>query len=290
VRLNLSILYRGTLASCNYACSYCPFAKHWESEAELCEDREGLQRFCDWVTHRADDEYRIFFTPWGEALVRKWYRDAIVHLSRLRHVKKVAVQTNLSCDLEWLQASNTAKLGFWCTFHPTQTTLPAFLEQCSRLQELMASYSVGCVGLREHLPAIQELKRRLPDDVYLWINAYKMESKYYDEQLLEILEAIDPLFPINNAQHQSLGRACRSGHTVVAVDSRGDIRRCHFVDHVIGNIYQHGFEECLTQRTCPNFQCECHIGYVHLEHLNLDYIFGDALLERIAQLPNRLSL
>ena len=25
--MNLSILYRGPLSSCNYACGYCPFAK-----------------------------------------------------------------------------------------------------------------------------------------------------------------------------------------------------------------------------------------------------------------------
>ena len=29
--MNLSILYRGPLSSCNYGCEYCPFAKHRET-------------------------------------------------------------------------------------------------------------------------------------------------------------------------------------------------------------------------------------------------------------------
>jgi hypothetical protein len=45
--LNLSILYRGPLSSCNYACAYCPFAKRRESSAELTRDRAALARFLD---------------------------------------------------------------------------------------------------------------------------------------------------------------------------------------------------------------------------------------------------
>ena len=33
--MNFSILYRGPLASCNYDCPYCPFAKRRDSRAQL---------------------------------------------------------------------------------------------------------------------------------------------------------------------------------------------------------------------------------------------------------------
>ena len=96
--LKLSILYRGPLSSCNYDCHYCPFAKHHETAAELADDRRKLRRFVQWVGDRpASDEIRVFFTPWGEALTRRWYQEAIAELSHLPHVRKVAVQTNLSC-------------------------------------------------------------------------------------------------------------------------------------------------------------------------------------------------
>ena len=46
----------------------------------------------------------VLFTPWGEALVRKGYRDALVELSHLPHVDRVAIQTNLSAPLRFVQA------------------------------------------------------------------------------------------------------------------------------------------------------------------------------------------
>ena len=68
--MTLSVLYRGPLASCNYDCAYCPFAKHRSSEEELAADRAGLRRFVDWVTSGAAEALEILFTPWGEVLVR----------------------------------------------------------------------------------------------------------------------------------------------------------------------------------------------------------------------------
>ncbi len=281
MRLELTILYRGTLSSCNYVCSYCPFAKHGESPEELAEDRNGLERFVNWVQERQNDRIAVFFTPWGEALVRHWYRNAIVRLSHLPYVSKVAVQTNLSCCLDWIADADTSKLGFWCTFHPGQTTLKWFLRQCERLSQLGVAHSVGCVGLREHKSAIELLRRSLPHSTYLWINADKSDTSQYDDELINSFEAIDPLFPLNNRHYVTRGRPCRTGYQVVTIDSLGDVRRCNFVKDVIGNIYGEGLESVLMKRPCPNETCGCHIGYVHLEHLQLDRLFGDGILERI---------
>ena len=81
--MKLSILYRGPLSSCNYGCDYCPFAKHRETYAEHQHDQHALERFLNWVANRAGDQIGIFFTPWGEALIRKRYQDAFVRLSAL---------------------------------------------------------------------------------------------------------------------------------------------------------------------------------------------------------------
>jgi sulfatase maturation enzyme AslB (radical SAM superfamily) len=48
LRMDLSILYRGPLSSCNYGCEYCPFAKREESYAQLETDRVALLRFVAW--------------------------------------------------------------------------------------------------------------------------------------------------------------------------------------------------------------------------------------------------
>jgi MoaA/NifB/PqqE/SkfB family radical SAM enzyme len=288
--LAASILYRGPLSSCNYDCSYCPFAKHRETPQELAEDRASLARFCDWIESRPDDQLSLFFTPWGEALVRAWYREAVTTLSRISNIRKVAVQTNLSCKLDWLAETETEKIGLWCTYHPGETRLDNFLRQCNRLDDLHVRYSVGCVGLREHRDEIQRLRDRLPQSIYLWINAYKSEPNYYDDQLITWFERIDPHFPTNNRRHASLGRSCRCGSSVFTVDGAGDVRRCHFVDRVLGNIYEQDFEKVLQDRPCPNATCGCHIGYVHLDHLQLYSVYGDGILERTLEpLPEPLS-
>src|SRR5258708_1938456 len=99
--MNLSILYRGPLSSCNYGCAYCPFAKHAETRQEHDTDRRALERFISWIETNPQHQFSVLFTPWGEALIRKRYQQAFVRLTSLPHINKVAIQTNLSCQLGW---------------------------------------------------------------------------------------------------------------------------------------------------------------------------------------------
>jgi MoaA/NifB/PqqE/SkfB family radical SAM enzyme len=279
--MNLSILYRGPLSSCNYACGYCPFAKRAETPAELARDRACLDRFVGWVGGRTGDAIGVLFTPWGEALVRRWYQDALAALTRMPHVRKAAVQTNLSGRLDWADGCDRSKLALWCTYHPGETTRERFLAKCRELLARGVRFSVGVVGLTEHLAEIEAVRAALPADVHLWVNAYKREPDYYPAEAVEALTRVDPLFPVNNRRHPSRGEACRAGESVIAVDGDGTVRRCHFVREPIGNLYAADFERCLRPRPCPNEACGCHIGYVHLDRLALYPRFGDGVLERI---------
>jgi MoaA/NifB/PqqE/SkfB family radical SAM enzyme len=279
--MTLSILYRGPLSSCNYACDYCPFAKRTETRAELERDRAALDRFVTWCERRTDFRLGVLFTPWGEALVRPWYQEALARLTRSVNVVKAAIQTNLSCKLDWIADCELAKLGLWCTFHPSEVSRERFLAKCLELRALGARFSVGVVGLKEHAAEIAALREALPEDVYLWINAYKRVPDYYDTATARRFADLDPLFPVNNHRHASRGESCRAGADVIAVDGDGHARRCHFVPDVIGNIYDLDFTNCLRERPCPNDTCGCHIGYVHLDRLGLYETFGDGVLERI---------
>jgi MoaA/NifB/PqqE/SkfB family radical SAM enzyme len=279
--MNLSILYRGPLSSCNYECGYCPFAKRTETAAELAHDRVCLARFVGWVGGRSADAIGVLFTPWGEALVRRWYQDALASLTRMPQVRRAVIQTNLSCKLDWLDDCDRTRLALWCTFHPTETTREHFLAKCRELHVCGIRFSVGVVGLKEHLTEIADLRRELPADVYLWVNAYKRQSDYYTGEMVEELTRIDPLFPINNQCHRSRGEPCRAGATVISVDGDGTVRRCHFIREPIGNLYAPDFERCLVERPCINDTCGCHIGYVHLDRLGLYKTFGDGVLERV---------
>jgi len=283
-----TILYRGPLSSCNYGCGYCPFAKRSETHSQLQGDREALSRFVDWVKTQGDrgSNLSVLFTPWGEALIRRWYQDAIGALTSQTNVRKIAIQTNLSCSLDWLARCDLSKLGLWCTYHPAETPRQRFLDQCRKLDAAGAAYSVGIVGLKEHFDEIEAVRGLLPANIYLWVNAYKRIDAYYTDDELRRLSAVDVLFPVNNMRHASFGERCAAGESVFSVDGSGNIRRCHFIDHVIGNIYQEDWQRCFRPRTCTNQTCGCHIGYVHMPKLGLEAIFGDGLLERIPQRRN----
>lgn len=275
-----SILYRGPLSSCNYGCDYCPFAKTTNTREELRDDEEKLGRFVDWVQGRPES-IGVLFTPWGEALYHRAYQQAITRLSHLPNVRRVSIQTNLSARLGWLADGMPGKVALWTTFHPSQTPRGKFVAQCAELDRLGIAHSVGVVGLKEAISDIEALRGELNPATYLWVNAYKRQAEYYSAEGLARLEAVDPLFPVNNRHHPSKGETCRAGASVFSVDGEGTMRRCHFIRLPIGNIYEAGFESALRERPCTNEVCGCHIGYVHLDRLDLYGTFGEGVLERI---------
>jgi hypothetical protein len=234
----------------------------------------------DWVLSR-DENIGILFTPWGEALYHHAYQTAITRLSHAPNVQRVAIQTNLSCRLDWLVGCDRSRVAFWTTYHPTQTERHKFLGQCNELDRLGVSHSVGVVGLKEQFAEIEKLRAELNPATYLWINAYKRDPDYYTQAEIGMLSQIDPLFPLNTGSYSSRGKSCFAGRNVFTVDGDGTMRRCHFVKQPIGNIYAPDFENGLYERKCPNEVCGCHIGYIHLEELDLYSVFGDGILERI---------
>ena len=278
-----NILYRGPLSSCNYACSYCPFAKTSNTAAELQDDAQKLDRFVTWVAEQNDREIGILFTPWGEAAIHPYYQEAIAKLSHLPNVYRVAIQTNLSGKLAWLKNCELQTAALWTTYHPSQTTLDSFLSQTKILDEIGAQYSVGVVGFTDELETIQDLRARLHPEVYLWANAYKDVDDYYRPGEIEAFEKIDPHFRTNTHYHPSQGKPCNAGHSSFSVDGEGNVQRCHFIKKTIGNIYHPEFRKALAPAPlpCSNETCGCYIGYIHLPSLQLDKVYQEGLLNRI---------
>ncbi|WP_230538164.1 STM4011 family radical SAM protein [Janthinobacterium sp. FW305-129] len=281
----LSLLYRGTLSSCNYACGYCPFAKKRDSRAALARDAREVARFTDWVAAQARP-IGVLFTPWGEALVRRHYRSAMQTLAALPHVRQVALQTNLSGPLDWLdKMDGLEKVGLWCTYHPDQTTLSRFLARCARLDAMGVRYSVGVVAMNEHLDAIRALRAALPAHVYLWLNAYDRRGPgYYSEPELAELDAIDPWFAQNRRPSPSRNKPCLAGEAALSVDGDGELARCHFVPERLGNLYTDDLADLLQEKSCPRFKCDCYIGYAQRKDLPFQSTFENGVLARIAPL------
>ena len=125
----LTILYRGPLASCDYDCPYCPFANRHDPPDALRADRAALARFVGWASSAPVAELSVFVTPWGEALVRRWYREALATLSHLPGVRRVAIQTNLSARVDWVADADPGRLALWCTYHPGEIEAERFLRR-----------------------------------------------------------------------------------------------------------------------------------------------------------------
>jgi len=274
----LSILYRGSLLSCNYDCYYCPFAKGKDTKKSLANDAFELRRFVDWVS-KQKQPIRVFFTPWGEAFVRRHYQDAIIDLGTIPHVERIAIQTNLSLSNAAIIRCKSEKLALWCTYHPSQTSRSKFIEKCHLMKTQGIRFSVGMVGNRDELDEISAMRFALPKDIYLWVNANRDEQEQYKTNELELLHTIDPLFEKNLHIYSSQGKACRTGSEVISVDGSGNVQRCHFVKESLGNLYDGSFIQ--TKAPCQAQTCDCHIGYIHMPELDLYKEFGNGILERI---------
>ncbi|WP_062055451.1 STM4011 family radical SAM protein [Aquimarina longa] len=274
-----NILYRGSLDSCNYDCPYCPFAKKKNTRQELQYDQECLDRFTNWVASR-NETIHILLTPWGEGLIRKYYQKAMIDLSHMSTVAKIAIQTNLSCSLDWIHQVNKKTFALWVTYHPNEVDFEVFVRKCNFLIANDIQFSIGIVGVKEHFEAIERLKEEIKDR-YIWINAYKREENYYTEYEKAWLTNVDSLFPYNNTVYNTKGKKCNAGHTSFSIDGNGDMYPCHFIKNKLGNIYTDDVKILLQPKQCINTECRCYIGYINLQELDLENIYGNQILERI---------
>lgn len=281
--MDATLIYRGPLSSCNYDCHYCPFAKNTMTREELEQDEFKLQKFFNWVVRNKEDNLKLLFTPWGEALIHDFYQNALSDLSHLSHVEKVVIQTNLSCKTTWMEKVNKAKFALWCTYHPSVVPRERFLEKCSELQELGVQFSVGMVGVKSDIEEIQAMRKNLDSSIYLWVNAYKDELNYYSSDEIETLNNIDSLFHLNLNNYESLGKHCWAGESSFSINGDGDIARCHFIKEKIGNIYEKPLKTLSQSTACTMKECTCYIGYTFMKNSESRGLFAEKYLERIPE-------
>ena len=260
-----TILYRGSLKSCNYHCSYCPFSKHKISDRELEKDRACWTAFCESVKKRvtAFSIGAVFVTPYGEALIHRWYWEGLACLSRLDGIDKVGVQTNASFAVEnFLKiftdlGGKVDKLCIWATFHPEMTDIDSFILQCNRLLEKGVHLSVGAVGVPENIEIIKKLRDKLPKNIYLWMNKMDGLKRKYTIDELNTFIKIDPLF-INELNYaKALASMCKNR---CFVEADGQIHSCNISNIKPVNWYE-GTKEDIFNPLCCNKRCSCYLAY-----------------------------
>lgn len=255
--------YRGSLRSCNYSCSYCPFSKRKDRERDLQADREAWFRFVDNMCGK-ETVGAVQVVPYGEALIHSYYWEGLARLSCHSGVDAVGVQSNFSFSVEEMlavfreQGGISDKLRLWGTFHPTMTSVEQFVRQCERLSEQGVLYSVGAVGDPEQLSAIRQLRGSLPDPVYLWINKQEGLGRNYSRGEQEAFLEIDEYFELELMHHRADGTRCGEN---LFVEADGSLGRCNLTRGRLGNLYDMDGKIEKNRAVCGRKECSCYLAY-----------------------------
>lgn len=289
-----TICYRGSLKSCNYRCSYCPFSKHRASVQELEKDRQNFGRFCESIADRAAefDIGAVFVVPYGEASIHRWYWEGLGRLAGLDSLERVGLQTNLSFSVEeclaifdlysgdanrengresdresdketsekivWgISGAARRKLRIWATFHPEMTDMETFVDKCHRLADSGVNLCVGAVGAPQNIPLLGRLRERLSPDLYLWINKMDGLGRVYTAEEKRAFLELDPFFGLECGSPAADVAMC-SDRCFVEADGR--IRACNIGRIKEGNWYQSEQEE-IFRPLCGKKRCSCYLAY-----------------------------
>lgn len=290
--------YRGSLKSCNYSCSYCPFSKKRGSDRERQADKEALFRFIERINGQQEFGGAVQIVPYGEALVHSYYWEGLARLSQNPELDAVGAQSNFSFPVERMvsvfcsHGGNADKLRLWGTFHPEMTTVEQFVEQCRRLTTKGISFCVGAVGVPGQLETIRQLRESLPPSVYLWINKMDGLRRAYTNKEIEAFLEIDEYFELELLHHKADAALCGDNRFV---EADGTMRRCNRCRQRLGNLYDGWTEKERasvpeeTGRYCSRKECDCYLSYCNRKEEQLLF-FQPYPAFRIPSYPKALFL
>ncbi len=286
------ILYRGSLKSCNYHCSYCPFSRHPMSERELGRDREQWFSFIRTLKRQCRDVRALMVTPYGEALIHSWYWEGLGRLSALPKMDAVGAQTNLSFPIEQSLAlfreagGILGKLRLWATFHPEMTKPEVFAERCRRLAEMGVGLCAGCVGVPDNLERLKELKSKLPQAVYLWVNSMDGLNRPYTDKERQAFLELDPYFMQEVLPVEADVKLC--GERLFA-EGDGRLRTCNIAP-ILRERWEETTELEFPDPVCRQKRCSCYLAYGGQQDWVRHMLFGPYPLFRIPRHPRAVFL
>ncbi len=250
--------YRGSLKSCNYSCSYCPFSKRKGSKKEYQEDEKALFSFVD-AMEKEGRKGAVQIVPYGEALIHKYYWGALARLSKNSSLDMVGAQSNFSFSVEKMipyfleQGGDIRKLRLWGTFHPEMTGVQEFVSRCQKLLNYNISFCVGAVGVPDNLSQIRELRKSLPKQIYLWINKMDGLKRAYTTEEKTAFGEIDEYFEMELKHHPADSELCLNSRFV---EADGTLHGCNISRQCLGNLYG---EEIIER--CKRKECSCFLSY-----------------------------
>lgn len=260
----MRVQYRGSLKSCNYCCSYCPFAKRKSSERERSEDKKALFRFLESLSLPQKQVEALQIVPYGEAMLHRYYWEFLAKASTLPKLRAVGIQSNLSFSAkdflqEWEeQGGKREKLRIWATFHPSMAEEREFVETVAQLQQEGIAVSVGMVAVPDEIPKLAAFRTLLPPKVSFWLNAMDKRSRPYYAEEIEQLVALDSNFAWELGHWPSDVSQCQER---CFVEADGSLRHCAISRVTLGNWYEDNWQQEAVSKSCGRKECSCFLAY-----------------------------
>lgn len=284
------ILYRGSLKSCNYHCSYCPFSKRPVSGRELEKDRGQWLSFIRTLGEKRWNVSALMVVPYGEAMLHRWYWEGLAQVSGMPEIEAVGIQTNLSFSGERFLACYAAaggkreKLRLWATFHPEMTDVSEFAGRCELLTKAGVRMCAGAVGVPENLEIIRLLREKLPETVYLWINRMDGLGRSYTRAEAEAFQALDSYFGRELLLTEADSARCRNR---LFVEGNGRLHTCN-ISPILRETWAD--TETFPAPVCRRRHCSCYLAYGGRQESVNDMLFGPWPLFRIPRHPRAVFL
>lgn len=139
--------------------------------------------------------------------------------------------------------------------------------------EKYISISVGVVGNPNDIEEIIELRKKIPKNVYMWINAMEGLGREYTIEEIGFFVKIDPMFTSEITRQADYNCNCCREH--IFVNFNGNIQSCNRKKELIGNIYKSDF--------IKNSECNgnCYLSYSHTNNFRKNNLIGENNLFRI---------
>ncbi len=264
--------YRGSLKSCNYSCSYCPFSnqkgqhgngrQNGSLSSELQKDKTAFFHFTKEACGSEAIQGAVQIIPYGEALIHPYYWEGLAKLSRSPFLDAVGAQSNFSFPIEKMLShykecgGELGKLRLWGTFHPEMVSVERFIQQCHMLTSLNILYCIGVVGVPGHIEVIHKLRRALPQSAYLWVNKMDGLGRAYTISEKEAFLKIDPYFGLELSHYKADLSLCSDNRFI---EADGTMHRCNLDRQIIGNFYSRKLPE--KTPACNRKECSCYLSY-----------------------------
>lgn len=263
------------------------------SKTGLEQDQVRFERFLEhFIEHTPKwGTEALLILPDGKALLKPYYWTGMARISCMDTIAAVGARTDLSFSItKSLKAFESAggyreKLRICAVYQPELMTLTKFLNQCQKLLKENISFSVGVFSSPENLDMIQELRRSLSPDIYLWIEPLSEISYPYSIEEEMEFRCIDPLFSQEWAYTSANKSQCLDR---LFVESDGKLRLCVSCQYMEGN-WNHLTDQ-FPAPVCGQSICSGYLAYGGRKDYQHAAVFGQYPMFRIPWKPKAYFL